>query len=293
MEKHVLVVLNPVAGNCKAVNAIPRIERKLLDAGIDFDIYTTRFQYDAQRNIRKHIKSSTEEIIVVGGDGTVNEVINGIYPDMLPVRLISAGTGNDLLKMLDSVSFKDDFLKCEFEEIDMFSVNGQLGINALGIGFDGEVVNAMNKNNTPFQGIIAYMIFVIQKLLFFKPPAYTIEYNNRIKSGNYYILLVSNGEAIGGGFYLNPFAKLSDSELDLCLISDMPMYLRPLMMVKVLMLKHMSDSHVFFDRLKKIRIRSDRPVLAQLDGQLIEEDEFTVEIAERKLSILGVRFTVK
>jgi YegS/Rv2252/BmrU family lipid kinase len=293
MEKHVLVVLNPVAGNCKTVNAIPRIESKLVEAGIDFDIYITRFQYDAQNNIRERIKPSTEEIIVVGGDGTVNEVINGIYPDMLPIRHISAGTGNDLLKMLDSVSFNDNFLDSEFEEIDMFIVNGQLGINALGIGFDGEVVNAMNKNNTPFQGIIAYMIFVIQKLLFFKPPAYTIEYKNRVKRGNYYILLVSNGEAIGGGFYLNPFAKLRDGELDLCLIRDIPMYLRPLMMVKVLLLKHVNDSHVYFDRLTRIRIKSDRPVLAQLDGQLIENDEFTVEIAERKLRILGVRFMGK
>lgn len=290
MSKHILVVLNPVAGNSKALNAIPRIESKLIDAGIDFDIYITRFQYDAQRNIRAHIKPSTEEIIVVGGDGTVNEVINGMYPDMLPIRLVSAGTGNDLLKMLNSISFKDDFLNSEFEQIDMFSVNGQLGINALGIGFDGEVVNAMNKNNTPFQGIIAYMIFVIQKLLFFKPPAYTMEYNNSVNRGNYYILLVSNGEAIGGGFYLNPFARLNDGKLDLCLIRDIPMYLRPLMMIKVLMLKHMNDSHVYFDRLKKIRIQSDRPVRAQLDGQLIEKDEFIVEIAERKLSILGVRF---
>lgn len=287
MKKNILLIINPAAGKGASLMQLDRVREILAQMGISVTERITRHQFDAQENMKHWINRDTDEIICMGGDGTLNEIINGMYPYNLPVRVISSGTGNDLIKAIGIVPLNDFFTTERFSSVNMFRANDSIGINALGIGFDGEVVRSMNENNLPIRGLMAYMIFVIKHLLGFVPPVYDIIINGKRIRDKFYIALVANGKAIGGGFFLTPDADPGDDYLDLCLIRDLPMIMRPLFVIKVLLKKHIKDRNVVMKRIKHIVIKSNRTVYAQLDGQLVKNDVFNIELMKEKLRIVA------
>lgn len=287
MKKNILLIVNPTAGKGASLMQLDRVREILARMGVAVTEKITKRQFDAQENLKHWITSDTHEIICMGGDGTLNEIINGMYPHNLPVRIISSGTGNDLIKAIGIVPLDDFFTTENFSNVNMFRANDAIGINALGIGFDGEVVRSMDENNLPIRGLMAYMIFVIKHLLGFVPPRYDIIVDGQRLNDKFYIALVANGKAIGGGFFLTPDADPGDDYLDLCLIRDLPMIMRPLFVIKVLLKKHINDRNVVMRRIKHILIKSNRIVYAQLDGQLVKNDVFNIELIKEKLRIVA------
>lgn len=287
MKKNILLIVNPVAGKGASLLNLDCVRKKLNQLNVNIIEKITKKQFDAQNNLKHWIRDDVDEIICMGGDGTLNEIVNGMYPHNLPVRLVSSGTGNDLVKAIGLTPMNHFFTTEAFKSINMFNANGKIGLNALGIGFDGEVVRSMNENKLPIRGIMAYMIFVVKHLLGFVPPMYDIMLNGKNIREKFYIALVANGKAIGGGFFLTPDADTGDDLLDLCLIKDMSMIMRPLFVAKVLMKKHIYDRRVTMKRIKHIEIKSNRPVFAQLDGQLVQSRTFNIHLLKEKLRIVA------
>lgn len=287
MEKHILLIVNPVAGSGVAMKNLPMVKAALDELRINYRVIVTKKEYDAQENIKEWINNKTDEIILMGGDGSLNEIINGLYPKKIPIKLIGCGTGNDLVKSIGVIPFESFFKENVFKEVNIFRMNDKIGINSLGIGFDGEVVRSMNEDKLPLHGILAYMIYVAKYLLRFYPPKYSLESDGTKYNGKYYIVLVANGQSIGGGFYLTPNADIGDDFLDLCIIKDIPMIMRPLLLIKVLLKRHIFDRNVTMKKIKHILIKSNRKVYAQLDGQLIYNNEFRVDILHDKYKIIA------
>lgn len=285
MKKY-LVVYNPAAGNGESRKEINEVIETIEKYDIPYVIKETAFKFDAQQNIKSWITDEITDVVVVGGDGTLNEVVNGMHPGFMPVRLVSFGTGNDLAKCLENVSIDDVITKDDFTDIDVFRVDNLLGINALGLGFDGEVVEEMDRRDLPINGIMGYMIFVIYKLMVFNAPRYKVEIDGEVLEGRFYINCISSGKAVGGGFYLNPQAEVHDGLIDICLIKDLPMIMRPYYLLKVLKKKHPGDKNVTIRQAKKIIVSSDKEVLGQLDGQLVRGNRYHIEVIEERLKII-------
>lgn len=281
-----LVIVNPVAGKGAAQRLKHIVEAQLKELHIPFETRITEKKFDAQHNVSKWSKGFTE-IVVVGGDGTLNEIVNGLYPDMLPIRLIGAGTGNDFAKALNIVDFYEVFKSDRFEHVDLFKCNDSIGVNALGLGFDGEVVKAMDEARLPIRGMAAYMVFVLHKLMTFKPPVYSIKCDDEKLDGRYFITSISNGKAVGGGFFFSPKALADDGKLNMCLIKDLPLYMRPVYLVKVVLQKHVLDKkNVIMRTVKNLEIESSEVILGQLDGQLVENKAFNLNILPGTMKIL-------
>ena len=282
-----MLIVNPIAGSGVAMKNLPKVKAALDGLRINYRVIITEREYDAQENIKEWINDKTDEIILMGGDGSLNEIINGLYPKKTPIKLIGCGTGNDLVKSIGVVPFESFFTENVFKEVNVFRMNDKIGINSLGIGFDGEVVRSMNEDKLPLHGIVAYMVYVVKHIFGFCPPIYCLKSDGKEYNGKYYTVLVANGQSIGGGFYLTPNADTGDDFLDLCLIKDMPMIMRPLLLIKVLLKRHMFDRNVIIKKIKHILIKSKRKVYAQLDGQLIYNDEFRVDILPDKYKIIA------
>ncbi|HAV93194.1 TPA: hypothetical protein DCW38_08475 [candidate division WOR-3 bacterium] len=285
-----LIIQNPVAGNGSAEEYLPEIITAVERLKIPYVLKKTVEKFDAQKNVKEWMTPDITDIVVVGGDGTLNEVVNGLYPHLKPIRLISTGTGNDLVKNLRDHTMDNLLLTNNFHEIDLFTVNGTVGINALGLGFDGEVVNEMDEKDLKINGMFAYMIFVLSKLFKFRAPRYHITADGIDYRGKYYITCVGNGMAVGGGFFLTPKAHIEDGNLDICLIRDMPMILRPYYLIKVMMKKHPGDKKVIYKQFKEMIIRSSRVIMGQLDGQLVSGREFVVKVVKEKLHIVSHKY---
>ncbi|GEM_PF-189587 len=287
MKKYI-IILNPVAGKGVGIKILNSLEKILNDLQIDFNIKKTINKYDAERNLKDWITKDTTDIVVIGGDGTLNEVVNGLYPIDIPIRFISTGTGNDFVKSIKTYSLKEILTTEKFSKINIFSINDKIGINALGIGFDGEVIEEMDKKKLKFKGLFAYLIFVLLKLFTYKPPTVKILIDNEKKiKKKFYITCVSNGKAIGGGFFLTPFASLKDDFLNICLIEEVPTILKPYYLLKVLLKKHHKDKKVILKKIKEILIETTTELKAQVDGQFIKGKKFYVKILKEKLKIVA------
>lgn len=285
--KKFLVVYNPAAGNGAALAYIDDVENVIKKLQIPYVLKKTTKKFDAQKNIREWTENGITDIVVVGGDGTLNEVVNGLYPNLMPIRLISTGTGNDMVKCLKNHTIEELVLSEDFSKIDIFSVNDSIGVNALGLGFDGEVVKEMDEKNLKVNGIIGYMIFVLSKLFKFKAPHYQIKADGKEINGKYCITCIANGKAVGGGFFLTPDAHPSDGMLDICLIEDVPMLFRPYYMLLIMLKKHGKNKKVILKQFKNMVIESSREIMGQLDGQLITGKRFVIKLLKEKLQIVS------
>jgi YegS/Rv2252/BmrU family lipid kinase len=246
-----IFLLNPVAGNGKAsTDVLPKIITAVKSKGVEYEIHRTVNVGDARRYVKKRCDVSGGEPLrfyAVGGDGTMNEVLNGMYDyDNAELAVVPAGTGNDLIRTFGA---KEDFLDIE-KQIDgearkidvmrygMMDMNGQpisleaeggpvsdmYALNMVNFGFDAEVVSRITHiKNSPFVGgAAAYLSGVFITLVGKHPLKLRVEIDGKtVADGAYLFAAACNGRFSGGGFDGMPCAVIDDGMLDVLLVGDM------------------------------------------------------------------------
>lgn len=226
--KHIFI-LNPVAGHGKAEeHYLPQIQKAVKEAGVDFEIHRTINVGDATRFVRSRCQEQSTETLrfyAVGGDGTLNEVVNGAMgASHAEVAFIPSGSGNDFARSFpNSELFKNVLrqLKGTSTLIDVLQYNEKYAINMLNIGLDCQVVSVMNrlKYKTFLKGPLAYMAGV--GIVFVGNQGYEMEIvleDGTTSRGSYTLVAIGNGAYCGGGFCGVPRAKWDDGLMDVSLI---------------------------------------------------------------------------
>ena len=227
--KKFLYIVNPVAGNGRGERSIEVINSYCKTNGINYQIHITEYPLHATK-IAKENHSDFSHIIAVGGDGTVNEVLNGIsLNNRIIFAALQIGTGNDLVKnfnysteLIDILEIIHSEEKQNIKEIDIGKVNYTTGnssdnlehyfINNLGIGFDA-YVGYLNQHNKRLKGVASYVLAVFKALINYNMVNCEVTFNNTKISGNKLMLTIGNGISSGGGFYLTPRAIIDDNLL--------------------------------------------------------------------------------
>jgi|GEM_PF-2303013 len=176
-------------------------------------------------------------LAVIGGDGTLNKVVNGIAGYDIPVLLFQAGTANDFAKTMKMPINPEKVLdlieKGKIERVDLGKVNGRIFINIFGIGFDAMVVHYAEKLKRKLRLSSNYLLYLVSLLwvLFFKLKYYgvTVQYtpekkNYETMAGKVTLVAVCNGTRCGGVLRLAPRANTKDGLLELCIVES----IRPL-----------------------------------------------------------------
>jgi diacylglycerol kinase (ATP) len=248
--KHIFI-LNPVAGKGRAsTDVLPDIIRAVKSAGVEYEIHRTVNIGDARRYVRNRCEDAAGAPVrfyAVGGDGTVNEVLNGLYGfENAELAVVPAGTGNDLIRnfgakadfldiarQIEGVSAKIDCLRFEKLDAEGRTVESGYALNMLNFGFDAEVVSrAAHIKETPFVGgTAAYAGGVLQALIGKRPLPLRVEVDviggpdgaggMRVFEDAYLLAGACNGRYSGGGFEGMPEARLDDGAMDVLLIRDM------------------------------------------------------------------------
>jgi YegS/Rv2252/BmrU family lipid kinase len=232
--KNIFVVLNPNAGHGKAVAAAPRIEQYLKDSGVSFRILWTKGPGDAIKIVQTADLDGDTAVIAAGGDGTCNEVVNGLMlrPDKDTTQrtfgLLPIGRGNDfaysarvsteLPKALDTL------LRGHTTDLDVgwvkggFFPDGRYFVNGVGIGFDTKVGFEAAKMKHVKSGI-AYAFGAIATLIKFeRPPLVEITRDDQTDTQYCMIISIMNGRRMGGTFFMAPRARLDDGFFNICTI---------------------------------------------------------------------------
>jgi YegS/Rv2252/BmrU family lipid kinase len=289
--KRYFVLVNPVAGNGKNLDKLQRLKDEFLRQNIDFDLFHTDeiTRADALVNNRFH-PGLYSDILILGGDGTINETVNGLkYPDV-PISVISMGTGNDTIKHIHKHFDFEYQLKTALEgrpyHVDAGRCNDKIFLNGVGIGFDGKVVERMNRKGYKYGGHRAYMRAVLEILLTYREKTIVAHFDQKTIHEKIFLMTITKGTTFGGGFLINPFAVNDDGLLDICLFKKVPVWMRVIYLPQMKWGGHKNLKVVSFYKSTEVKIEKNNWMVAHIDGEYIGSPPF-------KITVMPLAFTFR
>ena len=287
------IIVNPQADKGKSGFLWREIETRIKKLDIEYEPVFTQSPKHATDLAKKAQQEGLKLIFVVGGDGTVSEVINGIYQEDLVLGVIPTGSGNDFAKMLGVRTILDGlslFTTTFKKAVDVGCLNqDKYFINNLGIGLDAYVVELQKR--TKFRDEVGYLFSTLKILFSFSEFPIKVVTSDFEFFGNVLSLSIGNGQYHGGIFRLTPQAKIDDGFLDGCIIKEISKLKRVLTIPKAIKGSHLSLKEVKSFKSKKISISSSIALPLHLDGELFAPlKELEIEVLPRKLTFLTPNF---
>ena len=285
----ILFIINPTAGKGTAKKSSYHLKNILESKSIDFDFKYTNAIGDAKKICSK-FHNKYDLIVVFGGDGTINEAVNGLFGKNTPLGVIPNGTGNDFarsanipLKINDAIN---NILNGKKRKIDIGLINGQYFINVVGIGFDG-YVNIESKKIKILKGKPVFIASVLKTLNKWRAVPINITLDKNSFYSKSYLVCISNGWSVGGGLSMTPDAKIDDGFFDICHLKDISPFKIILNFPKLTNGKIDQINEVKIYKSKKITIKSDSSLPIHVDGEIIigENKFFEIEIIKNSFNI--------
>ena len=276
MEKKLLLLLNPCAGQRKANRLLPEIIRTFNDRGYECVTYVTAGPGDAMPYVRQNAHKF-ERVICIGGDGTLNETIAGLVEsgESCPVGYIPAGTTNDYASSLGMSSdiltaAKDavDGVGCYF---DMGSFNGRNFIYTASCGAFARTSYTTSQLAKNVLGHAAYVLEGIRDLPSLKPVHMCVECDERVLEDDYIFCAITNSISVGGILKLDPdTVRLNDGLFEVLLIKYPT---TPLQLSQILLALRgdLNCDMIDFFTADKLNVTTANPVEWTLDGERGEE----------------------
>ncbi|MEK6680054.1 MAG: diacylglycerol kinase family protein [Nitrospirota bacterium] len=298
MKSKMLIIANPAAGVNRASKIIPLVEEILKKKGIDYVLVITRCKGDETGIARKGIKNGFNMIAALGGDGTVNQVVNGIMGSGVTLGIIPAGTGSDLVKTLNIPVKVEDavdvLLNGKEHLIDIGEIKGKTWgesryfINIAGIGIDAVTVKELEYAKTIFKGKPAYFYALFRALKKYRGLTLKIKMKDINISVLAYLTAIANGRFFGGGFKITPDADTADGLFDICIVEKVGIIKTLLNLAKVIKGTHTKIREVRMFRSDKVIISSDCLMPVEIDGEIGEEDtEYFFKIHPKALKVMA------
>jgi diacylglycerol kinase (ATP) len=284
-------IMNPMAGKGSGARADALLEEKLRGSGLRFRVVYTEGAGHATQIART---ATTPVIVAVGGDGTINEVVNGLAGTGRTMGIIPTGSGNDLIKSLGIPHSIENALAVlkdgHRRTIDVGKVrtgcleNGsmvyapwRLFANGVGIGFDASVARRVSEI-TYLRGTVLYLAAVLQIIGKFRSPEFDARLDENSWRGRIFLMAVGNGRCAGGGFYLSPEADIADGLLDLMVVRDVRVW-RILGLIPGVMLgKRVNREFVRYLRGSELNVTSSDTFNVHADGEIVGKNVNGVQV---------------
>ncbi len=294
------LIINLTAGGGKPRPHLKTIFKYLKENGFDFKVSYTSHHGDAIELAQKAADKGMDLIVSIGGDGTLNEIVNGIMKSKNDPSLgiIPLGWANDFIKSVnipfDITQACQIIVQGKIKKIDIGVINSQIYFaNICGVGFDAEVAQLANqiKSKHPNLRILSAFIYVfatVKKLL--SPFGYhnvKIKFDGQEIHSKILFIAISNGKIYGGRFKITPEAILDDGLLEICLVEEMGRFKYLSIIPKVFKGTHASIKGINFYRAKEVVIQSSEPVLAQVSGEVIEgQKNYIITLLPKSLKLI-------
>jgi diacylglycerol kinase (ATP) len=275
------LIANPVAGSDEAAGQLAHIERRLRDR-YRFDTVITDGPGAARRAAAESAARGDAVLIAAGGDGTLNESLNGLADvagalARVTVGVIPLGTGNDFAAALalpdDVDGALDVLLRGRVRPVDIGEVNGRVFVNASAGGFLAEVSESVDPALKSVAGRLAYLVGGARVLLKAEPFSVRIDAAGAPRRRRDCLMFaVCNAPMVGGGRPIAPEAVIDDGRLDVCVVDAMDLMAFVALLARVGAGSHVADPRVEYFQAEAVSLAFDRTVAVNADGEVFEAD---------------------
>lgn len=289
--KH-LFLINPAAGSYDhTLEYTEQIQKYCVPRGLDYIIHVSEKPGDCCRISREAGLSGDDyRIYACGGDGTLNEVVNGAAGfDNVAVTVYCGGSGNDFVKLFsDPEAFYhlDRLLVAQENTFDLIDCNGDLSLNICSVGLDARIgTDVANYKRLPFlNGFRAYAFSAVVNVIRGIAEHYRIDVDGQIIDGDKTLVCVCNGQFYGGGFHPVPDANPTDGLLDVLVVEKVSRLQVPGVIGKYMKGQYAElPNLVHHFRTKEITIHCDKDTPINLDGELRMGKDITMKLSNKKL----------
>jgi YegS/Rv2252/BmrU family lipid kinase len=305
------VIVNPTAGKGLAGRSVPRIRALLAAQGLDFDLVHTRQPREAIDLTRQAVTEGYDTVVAVGGDGTCQEVVNGLVAAhgdagsedghvTGTLGLLSLGSGGDFAwKMGIPESLEEACVRLARHEtkvvdVGWMDIDGETRFfdNTVGIGFEGVVATEVRKIKY-LRGLALYLPAVLKSIfLTLRSAQAAIEYwcdgEMRRLEDKFMLISVCNGTRAGGAFLIAPEAEVDDGMLDICVAPEVPRTRMLALLPYFLKGTHAEQPEVTMLRAERITVTSQDNLIAHADGELVCDKARRIEfrIVPKRLRVV-------
>ena len=290
-----LFIINPAAGKGKNLKLIPRIEKMFKDKEDKCIIEITKGIGDATKIARSYSEKGTYRIYSVGGDGTLNEILNGMVNSSSSLAVIPSGTGNDFIKSIYNFSKQDKIEDILFKMIngkekyiDLCEINDRYFINIASVGFDAEVAyNSIRLKKLPFiGGKLAYILGIILTVFNYKSYKLSIDIDDKSINLDALLVAIANGRYYGGGINVTPKAEIDDGLFNICAIKKVGRFKILTLFPQVIKGNHAEIKEVSFYSGRKVKIKSEEDIAFNIDGEITKGKEAEFKIVKNGIKII-------
>lgn len=293
----VFVILNPYANRWGAQRRRPQVEKALQAAGLEYDLLITRSRGHATQAALEAAQGDYDAVISAGGDGTLNEVINGLVKasgdePTKPLGILPIGTGNDFASSAaipaDLTAAVALITQGEKQQVDLASVNGRVFTNNCAAAME-PLVTIEAEGLQRLSGSIRYVVALIKALMKLKAWQMHVSWDEGDFLGPVYLLSVCNGIRTGGSFIMAPDARINDGLLNFVLIPEIPMRTVLAILPRLFNGSHIRHEKVTYLRTTHLTISSRPGTPVHADGEVIEHeiDRLDYRVLPGKLTLLA------
>ncbi len=283
-------IANPIAGGGRAKSQVPRIIKNFTEAGADFELYTTTGPGDAVDAARQAAAGGFDVVVAIGGDGTVNEVLNGIAGSGAILAAVHGGKGNDFAQAVGMPRDIDAacaaLLRGKTKAIDLGRVMDRYFINSVGVGFDAVVAHRVNQGVKLFRGVSAYIYTVFKTLTTYAPVQMEVTLDDTSFTMHPMLVAVGIGQAYGGGMRIVPDAIQDDGLFDVCVIDRTGRLELAYHFPKVFKGNHTRMKQTSMYRSKEVKLQLSAVHPLHMEGEILFGDRMHFTLEHKGMKVL-------
>lgn len=314
-SKSILVIYNPIAGYGRTLQYWPHIQEKLNEANIKFDAVATGGPLEAV-TIAKDAGNQYSTIIGIGGDGTVNEILNGLMrasgeQETISFGVIPLGNGDDFAKMIPPETpiggrpfdWKSAINKIKHGQTQLFDV-GRIKVdqihtqsgsdlhyfaNSFDVGFGAQGAQNMSLIPKFFKGFSGYLASLVVTLFNYPKLKLSIQLDEREPFTQLTTMAaVMNGRSFGNGFWISPEANITDGLFDLLVCKAIGPLTIMRLVPKLMKGTHLGDPVIDMYRAQRVVIDSPIPIVVETDGEIAftQARHIEIEVLPKKLRVI-------
>lgn len=288
-QKKILLIVNPIAGRNRK-KALEKEIAQYLNADL-FKVHITYTEYAGHGKIlaKKAVNEKFDIVVAVGGDGSVNEVIQGLYGSDVILGIIPKGSGNGLARGLQIPINQKKAIQL-INQIPVRSIKigkaaDHIFASTIGVGFDRVVVKKFEHSNK--RGFFSYIKIILQNLFAYPSKIRAYHLDKKIKPQPTFLLNICNSNQLGYGFKLTKKSSFFEDHFELFILKKFPIYLTPWIALRAFLGKFHNSKYVEIHKVKQIQISHPHLTSFQIDGECKPcPSTLKIEILPKKLKVI-------